>query len=87
MLINASFNKGIFPDALKIAKVVPIFKSDDKSVLSNYRSVSVLSVISKMFERLMYKRLNTYFINNNLLSDSQFGFEENILLIWQFYGL
>ena len=44
---NASFSQGIFPDALKFAKVVPIFKSDDKSVLSNYRPVSVLSVISK----------------------------------------
>jgi len=85
-VIDASFSQGIFPDALKVAKVVPIFKSDDK-LLSNYRPVSVLSVISKIFERLMYKRLNTYFTNSNLIVSM--GSKKNILLVglWQFYGL
>ena len=67
--INVSFDQGIFPDALKIAKVVPIFKSDDRTIVSNYRPVSVLSlsVFSKIYEIVMYKRLFGYFVENKLL--------------------
>ena len=54
LLINQSITRGIFPDQLKIAKVVPIFKKDDQAQIKNYRPISVLPVMSKMFENAMH---------------------------------
>ena len=56
-LFNLSIVKGIFPDDLKIVKVTPIYKADNSSNISNYRSISVLPCFSKMLERIMYNRL------------------------------
>ena len=56
-LSNLSIEKEIFPDDLKIAKATSIYKADDKSDLSNYRAISVLSCFSKILERIMYNRL------------------------------
>ena len=53
-IINCSFDTGIFPDKLKIAKVCPIFKSGDKDIISNYRPISILPSFSKFFEKLVY---------------------------------
>jgi len=74
--INVSFDQGTFPDALKIAKVVPSLKSDDRTIVSNYRPVSVISVFSKIYEKVMYKRLFDYFVENKFLVDNQFGFRK-----------
>ena len=51
-LVNLSINQGIFPDELNIAKVLPIYKSDDKQRIQNYRPISVLPFFSKNFEKL-----------------------------------
>ena len=59
-LFNFSFVKGIFPDDLKIAEVTPIYKADNSSNISNYRSISVLPCFYKMLERIMYNRLQKY---------------------------
>ena len=59
-LFNVSFVKGIFPDDLKIAEVTPIYKADNSSNISNYRSISVLPCFYKMLERIMYNRLQKY---------------------------
>ena len=75
-ICNLSFATGIFPDELKIANVVPIFKSGDEMVFSNYRPVSVLPVLSKVIERLMYNRLLKYINENKLLYKYQFGFQK-----------
>ena len=48
-LVNLSINQGIFPDELKIAKVLPIYKSDDKQLIQNYRPIAVLPFFSKNF--------------------------------------
>ena len=56
-LINISFRSGVFPSELKLAKVVPIFKSGDSSSVNNYRPISVLSFFSKVFERVVYNRV------------------------------
>ena len=61
---------------MKIANVVPIFKSGDDMVFSNYRSVSVLPVFSNLLERLMYNRLICFINDNKLLYDYQFGFQK-----------
>ena len=56
-LFNLSIEKGIFPDDLKITKVTPIYKADDKSDLSNQKPTSVFSCFSKILERIMCNRL------------------------------
>ena len=48
-VINQSINTGIFPDKLKIAKVIPLFKKDDNTVFTNYRSISLIPSISQVF--------------------------------------
>ena len=73
-IINLSFKTGIFPSELKVARVVPLFKSGNSTLFSNYRPVSVLPAFSKIFERLMYKRLLEFIDANNVLYEYQFGF-------------
>ncbi len=67
---------GIFPHKLKLAKVVPVYKSEDKMLVSNYRPISVLPVFSKILEKLMHFRLETFINKHNILSQNQFGFRE-----------
>ena len=60
-IINESFQSiGIFPDNLKIAKVIPIFKKGDASKNSNYRPISLLSVFIKIFEKIMHERFYNF---------------------------
>ena len=73
-IINQSLKTGIFPDALKVAKVVPIFKKDDDKLLENYRPISILPTISKIFERIIHNQIQDYFQCNNLLYNGQYGF-------------
>ena len=77
LIINQTLTTGIFPDKLKIAKVVPIFKKDSKKEFQNYRPISVLPVISKIFESVIHDQLNEYFINNKLFCAQQYGFMKN----------
>ena len=73
-IFSLSLKKGIFPEKMKIAKVSPIFKKGDKSILSNYRPISVLPCFSKILERIMFNRLYAYLAENNILFNKQFGF-------------
>ena len=76
-IFNKSIASGIFPHKLKLAKVVPVYKSEDKMLVSNYRPISVLPVFfSKILEKLMYSRLETFINKHNILSENQFGFRE-----------
>ena len=77
LIVYQSIVTGIYPDKLKVAKVVPIFKKEDKLQLKNYRPISVLPVISKIFENVMLTQLVEYFTTNNLLSSQQYGFRSN----------
>ena len=67
---------GVFPSALKTAKVVPVFKKDSKLNYSNYRPISLLSNIEKILEKLMYKGLYAFPDYNNIIYDLQFGFRQ-----------
>ena len=60
ILINSSFRTGLVPDKIKVAKVCPIFKDDDKNVFSNYRPISILPSFSKIFEKAVYNRLSDF---------------------------
>ena len=62
---------------MKIARVIPIFKSDDQSLFTNYRPISVLPSFSKFFERVIYNRLMQYLMNFNILCSNQYGFRNN----------
>ena len=77
LIINQSITTGIFPDQLKVAKVVPIFKKNDQSDIKNYRPISVLPNISKLFENVMQTQLMEYFTSHNLLASQQYGFRSN----------
>ena len=75
-IVNKSFKSGIFPDPLKLAKIVPIFKSGDKKIISNYRPISVLTFFSKIFEKAISKYLLAFLDSNNTLYKFQFGFRK-----------
>ena len=76
-LLNWSVEVGIFPDCLKISKVVPIHKKGNKDDVSNYRPISLLSVFEKIFERLVYNRLSEFWNKYSVLYNHQYGFREN----------
>ena len=73
-MINYMLNTGIFPDKLKKSKVSPIFKANDKELLSNYRPISVLSSMSKLYEYAISDQSTQYLIDNNLFSSNKYGF-------------
>ena len=66
----------VFPSVLKTAKVDPVFKKDSKLDHSNYRSISLLSNIEQILEKLMHKRLYTFVNNNDIIYNLQFGFRQ-----------
>ena len=77
VIINQSLTSGIFPNSLKIAKVTPIFKKENSKLITNYRPISVLPVISKIFKSVIHEQLSEYFIANDLFCPQQYGFRKN----------
>lgn len=73
-IFNCSLSTGIVPSKLKIAKVIPIYKADDKHSFGNYRPISVLPSISKILEKIIYNRIYKFVSDFNILSPRQFGF-------------
>ena len=76
LIFNLSIQTGVFPDSWKTAMVTPIFKDGEKAIKSNYRSISVLPVISKLFEKLVSNQLYQYLSESGLLYKGQSGFRE-----------
>ena len=76
-LINQSFVKGTVPSKLKVAKVIPLFKQGDSEIASNYRPISLLPIFSKLYEKVMHKRLYSFGTSYNIMHPLQFGFQEN----------
>ena len=66
IILNQSLTTGIFPDLLKTAKVIPLFKKEDAEIVDNYRPVSLLCAISKVFEKVAYNQIYDYFNDNKL---------------------
>jgi hypothetical protein len=75
-IINQSLKNGIFPNKLKIAKIIPIFKKGDQHSLDNYRPISILPAISKIFEKIVCIQVYDYFCQNKLFFPNQYGFRE-----------
>ena len=76
IFINQSLCTGIFRDKLKIAKVTPLYKKDDDRSFENYRPISLISSISKNFERVALNQLYGYFTSNGILYESQYRFHK-----------
>ena len=69
-IINLSITHGIVPNEIKIACVIPLFKSGDRTLFTNYRPVSILPCFSKFFERVIYKWMLNYLNKNSILSEN-----------------
>ena len=76
-ICQLSLNEGCFPSELKIAKIIPLYKANDPSLFNNYRPISLLSVFSKILEKIMYDRLYNYLMDMKILYEYQFGFQKN----------
>ena len=74
LLINYSLRNSVFPTAEKCAKISPVFKSEERYAVDNYRPISVLHVLSKVVERVVYRQVYEYLCRNHHLSENQFGF-------------
>lgn len=77
ILINKSFLEGVFPDVFKISKITPIYKKGDKCQFDNYRPIALLSVVSKVVETAVHKRLQSFLHTTNFFSNNQYGFRSN----------
>ena len=62
---------------MKLAKVIPIFKTGSRLEVNNYRPISLLPLFSKLLEKLMHTRLYSFLVTNNVIYSSQFGFQKN----------
>ena len=76
-LFNNLMQNGIFPEELKLGNVTPIYKKDNKQLLENYRPISTLPIFGKLFEKVIYSRLYSFFTAKCTLSKNQYGFRKN----------
>lgn len=76
-IVNLMLSTGVFPQKLKVARVTAIFKGGLRNNLSNYRPISVLPIMSKIFESVINQRLVSFFDKHKILSNSQYGFRKN----------
>ena len=77
-LINFSFSEGTFPNLLKFANVIPVFKNGDNLDYNNYRPISLISNIGKLIEKIVHKRLYSFLEKNSLLFKQQYGFRNKL---------
>ena len=74
LITNQIIHTGVFPEKLKLAKVIPIFKKEDPALLTNYRPISLLPTISKVIEKVTSSQLYEYFEDSKLFAENQYGF-------------
>ena len=74
IIFNQSITQGIFPDIMKLADVIQLYKGKDRDDVINYQPISLLMTLSKILEKIIYKRVYIYLDKNNILYDSQYGF-------------
>ena len=75
-ILNISISTGVYPSKLKMAKIIPIFKQDDDTDANNYRPISQLSNFNRIFEKIVFKRMESFIEQKNLLTPSQHGFRK-----------
>ena len=77
-IINLSISTGVYPNKLKMAKIIPIFKTNDDTDPSNYKPISLLSNFNRIFEKLIFKRMESFIAQHNMLSPFQHGFRKTL---------
>ena len=77
-ICNSSLLSGIFPDRMKIAKIIPLFKSGIKTEINNDRPISLLPQFSKILEKIYNNRLNNFITTSNILNSCQYGFRQGV---------
>ena len=73
-LFNMSLTQGVFPDCMKLAEIIALYKSKDRELCNNYRPISLLITISKILEKIVYKRVYRFLNSTNQIYDKQYGF-------------
>ncbi|XP_047000756.1 uncharacterized protein LOC124616489 [Schistocerca americana] len=73
-IFKRCLGNGVFPDFLKISKIIPVFKMGDEQLPQNYRAVSIVPIFSKIFESFTYFQLSNYFVKHDLLCNNQYRF-------------
>ena len=76
-IFNDSIMNGVFPTVMKQAEVIPLYKGKEMDIRMNYRPISLLITVSKILEKIVYKRLYSFLNNNNSLFSSQYRFRKN----------
>ena len=76
-IFNQSISQGTFPDDWKYAKVTPLYKQGDRGDVNNYRPISVIPIVAKVFERILYEQLYAYLEEHDILCQNQSGFPAN----------
>ena len=76
-LFNESFSKGVFPNHMKLAMVTPIYQGKSKLKVGNYRPVSVLPILSKVLEKLMFNRLVNFLEKSEIIYEHQYGSQKS----------
>ena len=72
--LHVPFNEGIFPNSCKIARVAPIYKSGAINETKNYRPISILTCLSKIYEKRIYTRMINFFEKHDIIDQHQYGF-------------
>ena len=75
--IGNAFQFGIFLQSCKTAKIVPLFESGNTQSLTNYRPISILTCFAKIFEKLIFIRLTTFYRKLSVLTNTQYGFQSD----------
>ena len=76
-IINEAFSSGIFPNCLKQATITPVYKKGEQNLMTNYRPISILSFMSKLFEKCLLSRLVKFLDKFSVISKNQYGFMKN----------
>ena len=77
-IFNISLQTGVFPDCVKIARVIPLFKNGNINDFTNYRPISLHSQFSKILEKIFHNRMMSFIEEKNILYESQYGFRKNM---------
>ena len=86
-IFDKILSTGIFPGRLKFSEVKPLYKKGDKTEFSNYRPIPLLTLFSKITEKIIYKRLYCHLTNNNILVNEQLSFREKLSTKMAMYTL
>ena len=84
-MITYAFRSGVFPDGLKVARVVPIYKAGSKKNVNNYRPISVLPSLSKLFEKLLLSKLLSFLDKHQVINSNQYGFRKKRFITHSFF--